>query len=149
MVKKKKEISILIVGAILLVLSYVYLDTSDTIFGVLTDPFTPVDWDELQPREIVKNSIPIEILEKNSLSCKVSAPTFELIINHPYFIRADELTKKLQYDNGTKTLIIPCDQLTEQKSKLVVWYVIEEAKKHATKYEYWIEEWIESTPDNP
>ncbi|TAK27688.1 MAG: hypothetical protein EPO37_00730 [Nitrosarchaeum sp.] len=146
---KKKEISILVAGAALLVLSYAYLDTSDTIFGVLTDPLTPVDWDELPPREIVKNSIPIELLEENFSSCKVSAPTFEMIINHPYFIRADELAKELQYDNEAKTLIVPCDQLIEKKSKLVVWYVIEEAKKHAAKYEYWIEKWVESTPNNP
>lgn len=146
---KKKEISILIAGAALLVLSYAYLNTSDTIFGVLTDPLTPVDWDELPPREIVKNSIPIDLLEENFSSCKVYAPTFEMIINHPYFIRADELAKELQYDNEAKTLIMPCDQLVEKKSKLVVWYVIEEAKKHATKYEYWIEKWVESTPNNP
>lgn len=146
---KKKEISYLIVGAAILVLSYVYLDTSDTIFGVLTAPITPVDWDELLPREIVKNSIPIELLEENFLSCKVAAPTFEMITSHQYFIRADELTKELQYDNKTKTLIVPCDQLAGEKSKLFVWYAIEEARKHATKYEYWIEEWRVTDPLNP
>lgn len=140
---KKKEISILAIGATLLVIAYFYLDTSNTLFGVITNPITPVNWDEVRPREIVKNSIPIQLLEKNDNSCKVSAETFDLIINHQYFVKSAELADKLKYDSDAKTLIIPCDKLQGDKSWLNVWYVIPEAPKHALKYEYFVTQWEE------
>ena len=62
---KKKELSILVIGTVILVAAYFYLDTSNTLFGVISDKITPVNWDEVKPREIVKNSIPIELLETN------------------------------------------------------------------------------------
>lgn len=47
---KKKELSILVIGAVILVAAYFYLDTSNTLFGVISDKITPVNWDEVKPR---------------------------------------------------------------------------------------------------
>ncbi len=68
-----------------------------------------------------------------------------MIIDHQYFVRSDELANKLQFDRENQTFILPCDELAGEKSRLNVWYVIPEAKKHAEKYEYFITEW-EETP---
>ena len=73
---KKKETTYLIIGAVLLVAAYFYLDTSDTLLGVVEDRFSPVNWDEVQPRDIVKNSIPIELLDTNGNSCTVIGENF-------------------------------------------------------------------------
>ena len=140
---KKKELSMLVIGAVILVASYFYLDTSDTLFGVISDKITPVNWDEVKSREIVKNSISIELLETNGNSCKVTAEAFDLIIDHKYFVRSSELAEKLHYDENTNTLTIPCDELKGEKSRLNVWYVVEESPKHSLKYEYFVTLWDE------
>lgn len=136
----------LIAGAIMLVLAYFYLDTSDTLFGVVEDKFTKVDWDQVKPRDIVKNSIPIELLETNGSSCKVSGETFFMIIDHPYFVKYQEVSDQLEYDKEEGTLIVPCEQLQGEKSRLNVWYVVEESPVHSMKWEYFITDWNEEVP---
>ncbi|MCH7966402.1 MAG: hypothetical protein IIB02_03130 [Thaumarchaeota archaeon] len=143
---KKKEISFLIIGAIILVTSFFYLDTSDTLFGVVIDQFSPIDWDEVHPMYIVKNSIPIELLETNNNSCTVKAENFEMIINHQYFIKNNKVTEKLQYDAQEKTLVVPCDELQGEKSRLNILYVTEESPQHAMKWEYFITAWDAEIP---
>jgi len=140
-IAKKKEISYLIIGAVLLVAAYFYLDTSDTIFGVVTSQFSSVDWDEVHPRNIVKNSIPIVLLESNGNSCTVTGENFEMILNHQYFIKNDQVAEKLQYDAQEKTLVVSCMELEGEKSRLNVWYVLEESKVHSMKWAYFITAW--------
>lgn len=140
---KKKEISILIAGAVLLTFGYFYFDTSNSLFGIITNQFVSPNWDEIHPRNLVKNSIPIILLETNGNSCIVKAETFEMITSHPYFIKNYEITKELQYNSNEKTLVIPCDQLHGEKSRLHVWYVVQEAPQHATKWKYFITAWDE------
>ena len=137
----KKEILVFVIGIPLLVLAYFYLDVADdSLFGDLTNPLLPVNWDEVAPRNIVKNSIPVELLEESGNSCTVLAENFEMISSHQYFVRSQELIDKLQYDNQEKTLIIPCDELKDEISKLNVWYVVEESSKHPEKWEYFVTE---------
>ena len=143
---KKKEISILVIGAVLLVGAYFYLDTSDSLFGVVTSSFEPVDWDEVLPRNIVKNSIPIELLDTNGNSCTVTGKNFVMITQHQYFIRNQEVTEKLQYDVQEETLVVPCNELQGEKSRLNVWYVVEESPKHPMKWEYFITAWDAEVP---
>ena len=143
---KKKEISILVIGAVLLVGAYFYLDTSDSLFGVVTSSFEPVDWDEVLPRNIVKNSIPIELLDTNGNSCTVTGKNFEMITAHNYFIRNQGVTEKLQYDVQEETLVVPCNELQGEKSRLNVWYVVEESPKHPMKWEYFITAWDAEVP---
>ena len=143
---KKKEISILIVGAVLLVASYFYLDTSDSLLTTITEQFSPVNWDEVHPRNVVKNSIPITLLDTNGNSCLVKGENFFMITAHPYFIKNHEVSEKLQYDEQEKTLLVPCDELQGDKSRLNVWYVVEESPNYATQWEYFITAWDADVP---
>lgn len=115
------------------------------MFTGFIEQFTPVDWSEVKEREIVKNSIPIILLERNSENCLVTAEKFDYIINFSAFVRAEEMAKKLQYDRNGKTIILPCNELQGDKSRLNVWFVIKEAPKHATKYQYFITPWNETS----
>ncbi len=143
---KKKETTYLVIGAVLLVAAYFTLDTSDTLFGDIEDMFTPLNWDEVHPRDTVKNSIPIVLLDTNGYSCTVIGKNFEMITNSPYFDRNHEVTEKLQYDAQEETLVVPCDELQGEKSRLNVWYVVEEAPQHGLKWEYFITAWDTEVP---
>ena len=106
---KKKESAVLIIGAVLLVSAYFSLDTSESLFGVAINQLEPLNWDEIFPRNIVKNSIPIELLDTNGNSCLVTGENFEMITSFVYFVKSHEVTEKLQYDAQEKTLILPFD----------------------------------------
>jgi hypothetical protein len=144
MKSKNQKIFVIIATGLVVVGAY-YSINSDTLFGKFLDQFSPVNWDEVRERDIIKNSIPIILLETKNGDCKVHGEKFDLIIDHQYFIRSNELVQKLQYDREEKTLIIPCDELAGEKSRLNVWYMLEESTNHPTKYEYFITEW-EETP---
>ena len=145
---KSKNQKIFVMVAIgLVILGLYYSINSDTLFGKFIEQIGPVNWDEVREREIVKNSIPITLLEDENGKCKVHGEKFDLIIDHQYFIRSNELAQKLQYDREGKTLVIPCDELAGEKSRLNVWYVIEESSNHPTKYEYFITPWEETPSD--
>lgn len=109
------------------------------------EQFSDVNWDELKNRDIVKNSIPIVLLETIDKTCKVTAHNFDLIINHQYFIRADDLAKKLNYDRNDETIILPCEMISDEKSRLNVWYVIEDAPRHSMKYQFFVTPWEDET----
>jgi len=135
---------ILIISIAGLLISFFFYDSSDSLLGQTMEPFTPPNWDEVQNKNIVKNSIPIVLLEETtSEKCKVSAENFDLIVSHSYFVKANQLVDELEYEPDEKTLLILCDQLVGEKSRLNVWYATEEAKKHSTKYTYFITEWTE------
>lgn len=138
---KKKETIYLIIGAALLVGAYFYLDTSESLFGVVINQFEPINWDEIFPRNIVKNSIPIELLETNGNSCTVTGENFEMITSFVYFVRSHEVTEKLQYDAQEKTLVVPCEELQGEKSRLNVWYIVEEDPDHPMEWKYFITPW--------
>jgi len=144
-IKSKNQKIFVIIAIGLVVVGAYYSINSDTLFGKFLDQFSPVNWDEVRERDIIKNSIPIILLETKNSDCKVHGEKFDLIIDHQYFIRSNELVQKLQYDREEKTLIIPCDELVGEKSRLNVWYMLEESPNHPTKYEYFITEW-EETP---
>ena len=100
----------------------------------------------LSPRDVVKNSIPIELLDTNGNSCTITGENFLMIANSPYFEKNHEVTEKLQYDAQEKTLIVPCEELQGEKSRLNVWYVVEESPTHSMKWEYFITAWDAEVP---
>jgi len=138
----KPEKIFVIAMAILVVIAFFFMQDSDTLFGSLIAQTTPLDWDEVQERDIVKQSIPIILLEKDGEQCKVDANNFDIIVDHQYFLRGGELAAQLNYDRESETLFLPCDLLTGEKTRLVIWYAVEEAENHATKFDYWTKEWI-------
>jgi hypothetical protein len=139
-----QKIIFFIILPIVIVVSF-YFYSSDSIIGTIYENYSEPMWDEIHERDIVKNSIPI-IYQGNlkSGNCSVSAEKFFLIIEHEYFIRGEELADKLNYDKEDGTLIIPCDKLQGEKSRLNVWYVLEDSPKHPEKYEYFITPWEEN-----
>ena len=144
LIMNQKLIFIAICGAV--ILAYFFIDTSGTIFEVVSDQLIPPNWNEVRERDIVKNSIPIVFLEKNNDNCKFKAENFNLIIDHPYFVRSQQLVTELKYDRENETLIMPCQNILEEKSRLNVWYAVEEADRHAKKYEYFITSWDAKIP---
>ena len=134
--------TILLISIIGLSASIYFYDSSNSLLGQVLDPFESPIWDEVANRNIVKNSIPIILLDETfGGQCKVSAENFELIISHQYFVKSNQLSNELKYDPLEKTLLVSCDKLVGEKSRLHVWYATEEAKKHPTKYEYFVTAW--------
>jgi len=141
----KKEQKIFVIAmAGLVIFAFFYVPRSDSLFGSLIESFSGPNWDEVSERNIVKNSIPVIKLEEQGTKCKVKAEKFDVIIDHSYFIRGNELAKELNYDRANDTLLISCNILKGEKSRLNIWYATEEAEKHSKKYQYFITPWNES-----
>ena len=138
----KKEQKIFVIAmAGLVIFAFFYVPRSDSLFGSLIESFSGPNWDEVSERNIVKNSIPVIKLEEQGTKCKVKAEKFDVIINHSYFIRGNELAKELNDDQANDTLLISCNLLKGEKSRINSWYATEEAEKHAKKYQYFITIW--------
>ena len=133
-------LGIIIIGIVIVVLA---TDTSGSILMKGMEQFAALDWDEVRERDIVKNSIPVNLLDETDQGCKVTANHFDQIIDHVYFVKAEQLANELKYDKENKTLIIPCEFIQDEKSRLNIWYVITASPKHAEKYEYFVTEWEE------
>jgi len=141
---KKGEKIFAIAMAALVIITIIYFQRSDSLLGSLSEQFSEPNWDEVAKRNIVKNSIPVVLLEEQDGKCKVTAQKFDVIIEHPYFIRGNELAQELNYDKEGKTLVLPCDLLEGEKSRLNVWYALEESSKHSKKYQYFVTPWNET-----
>lgn len=144
---KKNEKIFVIAVASLVVLALLFLPLQTTYFGMFLDIISEPNWEEVHPKNIVKNAIPINLIGQENGNCKTSATKFDYIVDHEYFIRADELARKLNYDRDDKTIILPCDMLKGDKSKLNVWYILEETPKHSKKYQYFVTIWNETSSD--
>jgi len=123
-----------------------------TVFMMIFDELSEPKWDEVFERSIIKNTIPITVIEKQGTKCVVSALKFDSIINHRFFIKGAELANKLSFDDDAKTLTLNCDEIPdEEKSRLNIWYIIPEEEKFAEKYMYFITVWnsTDPLPDNP
>jgi len=142
---KKKDQKILVIAiAALVIITFFFFQSSDSLLGSWLEPYTEPNWDEVPEKHIVKNSIPITLIEENDGKCTMTAQKFNVIIEHPYFIRGNELAEKLNYEKEDETLILPCNLLEGEKSRLNVWYAVEESTKHSKKYQYFITAWDET-----
>ena len=132
--------TVLIPIGIIVAITIVVFSTniSNSVLGSFYEQFTKPNWDEVEKRNIVKNSIPTMLIERSDKGCLISANNFEYILDHQYFVRSQELAKELRYDQENKTLLVSCEDITDEKLKLHVWYATEEALKHSLKYEYFI-----------
>ena len=127
--------------AILVVFGFVYMQDKNSLFFEFFDFLAPVNWDEIDYKAIVKNSIPITLIESNGNNCILEAMRLNDILDHRYFIQSEQLADELNYDREQNTIKVPCEKLHGDKSQLEIWYVTEESKKDSTKYQYWINEW--------
>jgi len=136
---KLSQDKVFVIGiAIAIILAYFYLPWEDSYFGLLVTEFSPLNWDEVLPRNIVKNSVVIELENEENGMCTMSAKKMSGIVYHDYFIKSEEFINKVQYDKESETVTLPCNELPSEQVRLHVWYVKEEAVKHGTKYEYFI-----------
>ena len=142
--KKKDQKIFLIAMVALVIITFFFFQSSNSLLGSLVEPFSEPDWDEVPEKHIVKNSIPVVLLEGTGGICKMSAEKFNVIIEHPYFIRGNELAEELKYDKEDETIILSCDLVELGTSRLNVWYAVEESTKHSKKYQYFITEWDET-----
>ena len=135
--------------AVLVVVAFFYMQDKESLLSEFFVGFAPPDWDEVSPRDIVKNSIPITLIGTNdNRNCIVEAMLFHSIIDHRYFVKGEQLANELNYNRNLNTLTIPCEKLVTDKSELTIWYATEEAGKHATKYQYWINPWNNTSIKN-
>lgn len=146
--KKKKELLFLIGMIIVVIAGFFYVQDKSTIFtqltGQLSEQLSDVNWDEVKPRNIVQNSIPITLISDQGNQCVVSADNFDIIVDHVYFVQSNDLIRELNYDRENNVLTIACDMLQGEKSRLNVWYALEESENHANKYQYFVTTWEET-----
>ena len=145
--KKKDQKIFLIAMVALVIVTFFFFQSSDSLLGSWLEPYSEPNWDEVPEKHIVKNSIPIVLLEGTGGICKMSAQKFDVIIEHPYFIRGNELAEKLKYDKENQTIILSCDLVELGTSRLNVWYAVDESSKHSKKYQYFITPWNKTQSD--
>ena len=133
--------------AALVIIAFFFFQRSDSLLGSWLEPYSEPNWDEVPETHIVKNSIPITVLEGTAGKCKMTAQKFDIIIEHPYFIRGNELAEELNYEKEDETIILSCDLVELGTSRLNVWYAVEESTKHSKKYQYFITSWNETQSD--
>lgn len=144
---KKEETFFLIGAAGLVIIGLLFIPLDYGYLGIIIDSILPLNWDEVREREIVKNAIPINLLDEDGENCKVTADRLDAIIDQVSFVRSSEFESQVKYDREDSTAIFPCDMLKGEKSKLTMWYVDEEGPKHPTKFEYWITDWNSTQPN--
>lgn len=137
-------IGLVIIASIILI----FATNENSLVLLFFNQYTPAVWDDVLERNIVRSSIPIEIISKENNDCVVTAKNFDKIIDHQYFVRSNELAEKLKYDGISETLSVSCDILKGDKSRLNVWFVVEESEIHSNKYEYFVTLWEEISKEN-
>jgi len=137
---KRQEKIFVIVAVALVIFGLFYFPLSNSYLGYLIQPLMEPNWDEIHPKFIVKNSVMISLVEKENSNCKVLAERFGGITAHKFFIKGEELVKKLNFDSDNETIVLPCDLLHGDQSRLHIWYVIDESPNDQNKYRYFVTE---------
>jgi len=144
--KRTKNVAIILTAVALVIFGFIYLPGSNSYLGVFFNSFSTPNWDEVPLRYLVKNSIPVTILDNMGDACKLSAMNLEKILEHKYFIRADELARELNYNQDDATVTLPCGKLYGEKSRLNIWYATEDSPQHSEKFEFFVTEWNSTSP---
>jgi len=127
-----------LIAVILVGIVFAYGPWEKSYVGVIFEPFIEPDWENIHPLYLVKSSTIITMIEKNGNDCLVEGAKIWDIMNHPYFLKVNEFGEKINYNNSTNVITIPCQELQGDESRLHVWYITEEAPKDAGKYKYFI-----------
>jgi len=143
--KKQERIFVLVAAAVVIVI-FIFVPWSNSYFGLLLDTFTGPNWNELNPHDVVKNIIPITLIEKTDSNCKMSAENLDNVIEHQYFIRGKEFAQAVKFDAKNSTIVLPREMVDDEKSRLHVWYIIEEAPRHGGTYKYFVTPWNDTVP---
>ena len=143
--KKQEKIFVLAaIGALIVV--FVFAPWQNSYFGLFVDMFTGPNWDELNPHDVIKNVIFITLIDKVDINCKMSAENLDNVIEHQYFVHGQEFAQAVKYDMKDKTIILPCEIIDGDKSRLHVWYIKEDAPRDGGKYKYFVTPWNDTAP---
>ena len=134
---KKKDIAVLLVSIGIAGIILANYSSKDSIIGIVLDPFEEPEWDEIKPRDIVKNTIPITLLERNG-ECLVTANNLNIILEQVDFTQRDNLASKLSYDDKEQTIKIRCEELVGETSNLHIWFIIPDSPVYAGKFTYFV-----------
>jgi len=134
---KKKDIVILIVSITIAGIILTSISSNNTILGTILESVQEPEWEKLPPRNIVKNTIPITLLERNN-ECLVTAIRLNIILEQVEFTNRDALASELNYDDKEQTIKIRCEELVGETSNLHIWFIIPDSPKYAGKFTYFV-----------
>jgi len=143
--KKQEKIFVLVAVSVVIVV-FVFAPWQNSYFGFFVDNFSEPNWNELNPHDVVKNSVSLTLIEKTDNSCKMSAENLNSVIEHQYFVRGQEFAQAVKFDAKNNTVVLPCEMIDGEKSRLHVWYIKEEATKHGGTYKYFVTPWNDTVP---
>ena len=143
--KKQEKIFVLVAVAFVIVV-FVFAPWQNSYFGLFVDNFSEPNWNDLNPHDVVKNSVSLTLMEKTDTNCKMSAENLNSVIEHQYFVRGKEFAQAVKYDAKNNTVVLPCEMIDGEKSRLHVWYIKEEAPKHGGTYKYFVTPWNDTVP---
>ncbi len=107
-----------------------------SILGKVIAPIMPADWENISEKNIVENTVLLSLVEERSDGCLVYSERLFGMFDHIDFIRSSEMQNQLQYNKDAQTLVVPCENMQDEQLRLHLRYVIQEAPKDGTKYEY-------------
>ncbi|HLC24682.1 MAG TPA: hypothetical protein VJJ25_03530 [Nitrosopumilaceae archaeon] len=143
--KKQEKIFVLVAAGVVITV-FVFAPWSDSYFGLLLDTFREPAWNDISPHDVVKNVISMTVIDNVDNNCKMSADNLDNVIEHTYFVRGKEFAQAVNYDMKDKTIVLPCEMIDDQKSRLHVWYIKEEAPRFGGKYKYFVTPWNDTSP---
>ncbi|HII36289.1 MAG TPA: hypothetical protein HA319_04500 [Nitrosopumilaceae archaeon] len=135
---KKQEKIFVFVGAGVFIAVLIFVPWSNSYFGLFVETFLEPDWNEISPHDVVKNVIPITLIKKTDNICEMFAENLDNVIDHQYFVRGKEFAQSVRFDAKNKTVVLPCEMIDSDKSRLHVWYIKEEAPRHGGTYKYFV-----------
>ena len=143
--KKQEKIFVLVAVAVVVAV-FVFGPWKNSYFGLFVDTLREPNWNDLNPHDVVKNSVPLILIEKTGTTCKMSAENLGNVIEHQYFVHGQEFAQAVKFDTKNETVVLPCEMIDGEKSRLHVWYIIEEAPRFGGKYKYFVTPWDDTNP---
>jgi len=137
--REKAFFIVALIGFLIVLVFLLGSNYSGFIFKLFSEP----NWEQIHPLYVVKNSIPVTIVESSNDNCLLTAKNFDIIIDHKYFKRGEELAQTLNYDRESETIQLSCNSLKDEKSQLNIWYVTEDSPKHSNKFQYFLSDWTD------
>jgi len=135
MSKRQEKIFVLAAASIVIVALF-YFPISESYLGFLLKPFEEPDWETIHPKYIVKNSLVISLIESDGENCKLSAKGLNNIVGHQFFTQAEDFSNKVNFEKNSETIKLPCKVLSEDESRLHIWYVTEDSPIFSNIYKY-------------
>ena len=143
---KKQEKVFVLVAVVVVIVVFVFTPWQNSYFGLFINMVTGPNWNDLNPHDVVKNSVPLTLIEKTGSNCKLSAENLNNVIGHQYFVRGQEFAQVVKFDVKNNTVVLPCEMIDGEKSRLHVWYIKEDASNFGGKYKYFVTPWNDTTP---